>query len=61
MPADFDKCVRDGGKVRTVSGPRKDQGIAAGEYVHYCIDKSGTTHRGEVRKKETMNTSRYNK
>jgi len=26
-------------------------GLAAGEYLHVCIDKSGSMHRGYVRKK----------
>ncbi len=51
MPADFDKCVSSGGRVRTVTGPDKDHGLGADEYVNYCYDKTGS-HRGEVKKKE---------
>lgn len=51
MPADFDRCVASGGKVRTVSGPNKKMGIPAGSYIHICILK-GVVHRGEVKKKE---------
>ena len=50
MPADFDKAVRDGGKVRTVSGPNKQFGLAAGYYLHVVFHK-GKMLRGEVKKK----------
>jgi len=42
MPADFDKCVRDGGRVRT----RK---IGKSKYIHICWDNSGKSHAGEVK------------
>lgn len=45
MPADFDKCVSDGGRVRTM--PLKD-----GKYMHVCYDKAGKSHSGEVKTKE---------
>lgn len=51
MPAGFDDCVKQGGKVRTVAGPNKKMNIPAGSYVHVCILK-GKVHRGEVKKKE---------
>ena len=51
MPAEFDRCVRNGGKVRTASGPSKEHGLEKGEYVRYCIDSSGS-HRGHVKKKQ---------
>jgi hypothetical protein len=51
MPKAFEKCVKNGGKVRTVSGPSKKHGLDDGEYVKYCTDKNGKTHRGEVKKK----------
>jgi len=51
MPADFDKCVSDGGRVRRVSGPDKDHGLKEGEYVNYCFLK-GKSYRGEVKKAE---------
>lgn len=34
MPAAFDKCVKDGGRVRT-----KDLG--KGKYIHICFPKGG--------------------
>ena len=49
MPADFDKCVAGGGRVRRVSGP--DKGLKENEYVNYCYDKDGA-HRGEVKTKK---------
>jgi len=51
MPADYDKCVANGGRVRTVSGPAKDHGLSRGEYVTYCYT-NGESFRGEVHKKE---------
>lgn len=41
MPADFKRCVRNGGKVRT-----KDLGN--GKYMHICYDKNGKSYPGEV-------------
>jgi len=52
MPADFDKCVAGGGRVRRVSGPDKDHGLGKDEYVNYCYDKKGKAHRGEVKTKK---------
>ena len=51
MPEDFDKCVSDGGRVRTKK-------INAKQYIHICYDKEGKSHSGEVKTKqseETMN------
>ena len=45
MPADFDRCVAGGGRVRTVSGPSKEHGLKAGQYVKYCTLK-GKSYRG---------------
>lgn len=59
MPASFEKCAREGGRVRTVSGPNREQGLAGGEYIHYCF-KDGKSYRGEVKKKEKT-TKRYQK
>jgi len=41
MPADFDRCVAQGGKVRTIK-PKP------GRYMHVCYDKNGKSHAGEV-------------
>lgn len=51
MPADFEKCVKEGGRVRTVSGPNKDHGLKEDQYVHYCY-KDGKSYRGEVKTNE---------
>jgi len=47
MPRDFDKCVAAGGKVRTESGPCKEHGLEANQYVKYCI-LGGKSFRGHV-------------
>ena len=41
MPKDFDRCVRSGGRVRTVK-PKSNK------YLHVCYDKKGS-HSGEVK------------
>lgn len=47
MPEDFNKCVKERGKVRTIRVKgHKD------EYMHICYDKNGKSHAGEVRKKK---------
>ena len=56
MPAAFDKCVSEGGAVRTVSGPNKEHGLKEGEYVRYCAI-GGKTHRGEVHQKKKATNS----
>ena len=45
MPAAFDKCVREGGKV--VTKELKD-----GKYMHICYDKAGNSYPGEVKEKK---------
>ncbi len=42
MPADFEKCVREGGRVRTKK-------VGANKYIHICWDKEGKSHSGEVK------------
>ena len=51
MPADFERCQTNGGKIRTVSGPNAEHGLEADEYVHYCV-LNNKSYRGEVHKKE---------
>ena len=43
MPADFDKCVDEGGRVRTMK-------VKGGRFMRICFDKAGKSHAGEVRK-----------
>lgn len=50
MPKEFDACVKNGGRVRRISGPSKDHGLNEDEYVNYCFIK-GESFRGEVKKK----------
>jgi len=45
MPADFDKCVKEGGRVRTMK-------VKGGRYMHICFDKQGKSHAGEVKTKK---------
>lgn len=45
MPADFDACVKNGGKVITKS-------VNKSQYMHICYDKAGKSHSGEVRTKK---------
>jgi len=54
FPADFDKCVREGGRVKTVT-PKE------GTYIHVCWDKAGKSHSGEVKhtKKEASEVNAY--
>jgi len=51
MPKAFELCRKKGGKIRTISGPNKSQGLAADEYVHICI-LGGFSTRGHVKKKK---------
>ena len=48
MPRSFEQCVKGGGRIRRVTGPNKDHGLAEGEYVNYCY-KGGKSYRGEVK------------
>lgn len=52
MPANFEKCVREGGRVRTVSGPSEEHGLSKDQYVAYCY-KEGHAYRGEVHHKHS--------
>jgi len=51
MPAGFDRCVNNNGRVRRVSGPNKEHGLAAGEYVNFCYI-NGKSYRGHTKKKK---------
>lgn len=48
MPAAFNKCVKEGGRVRTkeVKGSK--------EYIHICF-KGGKSYAGETKKKKKSN------
>jgi len=45
MPADFEKCVAEGGRVRTIK-------VGKGKYLRICYDKAGKSHAGEVKQKK---------
>ena len=42
MPESFDKCRREGGRIRTMT-------LKGGRYFHICYDKAGKSHAGEVK------------
>ena len=44
MPADFDKCAAEGGRIRTKK-------IGKNKYIHVCWDKAGKSYAGEVKTK----------
>ena len=43
MPADFDRCAKSGGRIRTKT-------LKGGKYIHICFDKSGS-HAGYPKKR----------
>ena len=43
MPKDFVKCVKSGGRVRTIKPNAKT-------HMPICYDKAGKSHAGEVKK-----------
>lgn len=45
-PQGFDKCVAEGGRVRTMK-------LKNGRYMHVCWDKAGKSHAGEVKTAKT--------
>lgn len=46
MPADFDKCDAEGGRVRTMT-------LSKGRYMKVCYDKNNKSHAGEVHQVKT--------
>ena len=53
MPEAFEKCIRNKGRVRTISGPSRQFGLKKGQYMPVCFI-GGSMHRGEkhTKKKE---------
>ena len=45
MPADFDKCKNEGGRIRTMT-------LSKGRYMHICYDKNNKSHAGEVKQRQ---------
>lgn len=50
MPAGFEQCRKEGGRIRRVIGPDKEHGLKKGEYVNYCY-LEGKSYRGDVKKR----------
>ena len=51
MPKAFDDCVKNGGRVRRLTGPNKKYGLKAGEYRNICfLNNKG--YMGHTHKKE---------
>ena len=49
MPAAFDRCVKNGGKIRTVS-------LGKDKYMHVCFPKGGgSSVSGEEKVKKSYN------
>ena len=49
MPESFNKCVADGGRVRTIT-------LKNNRYMHVCYPKGGgPSEAGEVKQKKTEN------
>ena len=51
MPKGFEDCVKNGGRVRTVSGPDAEHGLSKDQYVKYCYI-GDDSFRGEVHTKK---------
>jgi len=51
MPEAFEKCRRNGGRIRTVTGPSKRFNLGTGEYKHICF-LNGEVYEGERKTKK---------
>lgn len=45
MPKGFDRCVKAGGRVRTL----KPKGKGSKKYIPVCYDKKGKSHAGHTK------------
>lgn len=55
MPVRFTKCVKSGGRVRTV----KPKGKKSSSYVHVCYPKGGgSSVSGELKHRKSASASR---
>ena len=53
MPKAYLKCVKEGGKVRTLTGPRdRKPKLKANQYIHVCIALDGGRYWGEIKTKK---------
>jgi len=46
MPADFEKCRAEGGRIRTKK-------VGKNKYMRICWDKDGKSHAGHVETKKS--------
>lgn len=55
MQKDFDKCAKNGGKVKT-------KNLKGNRFIRICYDKNGKSHAGEVmhRKKNFKSNKKQN-
>lgn len=53
MPADFEKCVKEGGRVRTKK-------LGGNKYMHICF-KGGKSYAGEVKTYKKVLKGKYGK
>jgi hypothetical protein len=51
MPIDFEKCVKNGGRIRRISGPSKQFNLNKDQYINICFI-NGEMYRGEVKTKQ---------
>ena len=54
MPADFLKCVEEGGRVITIK-------IGDDRYRHVCYDKNNKPHYGEIKKKKILDNKAHHR
>ena len=45
MPAEFDACRKNGGKIRTMT-------LKGGKYIHICV-LNGKSYKGEMKTKQS--------
>ena len=51
MPEAFEACQKARGRIRTISGPSKQFGLKAGQYMHVCFQGKKMA-KGEVKTEE---------
>jgi len=56
MPAGFERCRNNGGKIRTVTGPNKQYGLETNQYRPICI-LNEKVYPGEVHTKQRQGKS----
>lgn len=51
MPKQFNNCRKRGGRIRTLSGPRKNPPLRENQYMHVCFF-GGKMYLGEIKNKK---------